>query len=182
MTTTSAGLLWVPRVLGIALGLFLALFALDAFESGKPFWHSVTDALIHLLPSALVLSLVALSWRWPSVAGFAFLALAAGYALTTGFRPDWVAVISGPLLIVGLLFLWAGRHHDEHGATRPPAAGGAARPHSDARVRRRGAPSVAPARSTSDAPRESCYERHRSAKSLETPKERQQPAVYRRDC
>jgi hypothetical protein len=112
MSPTYAGfVLWAPRVLGLALGVFLGLFALDAFAPGKPVGRAVLDFVIHLAPSGLVLAVVALSWRWEWIGGVAFIGLAVAYALMVNFRPDWVLVISGPLFVVGLLFLWAWRHH-----------------------------------------------------------------------
>jgi hypothetical protein len=99
--------LWTARILAIGIGLFLALFALDAWEAGKPVSRRVTDVVIHLLPSLAVLAVVALSWRRQWIAGVAFVGLAAAYAGTVRFRLDWVLVISGPLLTAGLLFLWS---------------------------------------------------------------------------
>jgi hypothetical protein len=106
-------LLWCPRLLGIVVGLFLGLFALDAFEPGKPLGRTLTDFAIHLVPAAVVLAIVALSWRRPWVGGTTFVLLAAVYALTVSFRLDWVLAISAPLLTVGLLFLWSWRHHQQ---------------------------------------------------------------------
>jgi hypothetical protein len=102
---------WSPRILGIAVGLYLGLFALDAFQSGKPVARALTDFAIHLVPSAVVLAIVALSWRREWIGGIAFVLLAAAYALAVRLRLDWVLAISGPLLTVGLLFLWSWRTH-----------------------------------------------------------------------
>ena len=77
------------------------LFALDAFGEGIP------ALLLHLAPAILLLLVVALSWRWPWVGAVVFLALAAFYALNTLHRPDWILAISGPLSVVGVLFLWS---------------------------------------------------------------------------
>ena len=64
MTTTSAPwLLWIPRVLGILAGLFLKLFALDAFGEGKPLAQALPDFIIHLVPGAVLLAVMALAWR-----------------------------------------------------------------------------------------------------------------------
>ena len=43
--------IWGPRVLGIAVAAFLALFALDAFEEGRPVIQSLAAFAIHLLPA-----------------------------------------------------------------------------------------------------------------------------------
>ena len=81
MTTTSVRwLLWMPRVLGILAGLFLGLFALDAFSEGKPLAQALPDFIIHLVPGAVLFAVVALAWRWPWVGAAAFLGLALAYA------------------------------------------------------------------------------------------------------
>lgn len=99
--------LWIARGLAVCLSLFLALFALDELEPGKPLGRTVIDVLIHLWPTMLVLIVVALSWRRQWIGAIAFVALAAGYAAMARFRVDWVLVISGPLLTIGLLHLWS---------------------------------------------------------------------------
>jgi CHASE2 domain-containing sensor protein len=106
-------LLWTSRILGIAVSVFLGLFALDAFAPGKPLARALADFAIHLVPAAVVLTIVALSWRRPWIGGVAFVLLAAAYALTVRFRLDWVLAISGPLLAVGVLFLWSWRSHPQ---------------------------------------------------------------------
>ena len=77
---------------GLAMAAFLALFALDAVNP------------IHLLPSLLVLAIVALGWKFDWVGAIGFTALAFLYAAMVWGRLDWVSVISTPLLLVGLLF------------------------------------------------------------------------------
>jgi hypothetical protein len=111
MSTMSAGVLrWAPRMLGILVCIFLSFFALDAFKDGQPFVQAFPDFLIHLAPATLVLAIVAASWRREWIGGIVFVALAVAYA-TIANRLDWVLVISGPLFVVGLLFLWSWRHH-----------------------------------------------------------------------
>lgn len=109
MTRKDLLLLWSPRILGIAVSLFLSLFALDAFERGKPVASVLTDFAIHLVPAAVVLAIVALSWRRPWIGGVAFVLLGAAYGLAVSFRLDWTLPISGPLLTAGALFLWSWR-------------------------------------------------------------------------
>ena len=112
MTTTSVPwMLWIPRVLGILAGLFLGLFALDAFSEGNPLSQALPDFIIHLVPGAVLLAVVALSWRWPWVGAAAFTGLALVYAASNASRPDWILTISGPLGIVGALFFWSWRRH-----------------------------------------------------------------------
>jgi hypothetical protein len=103
--------LWAPRILGLGVCVFLGLFALDAFSenaSGK----AVFAFAIHLIPALVLLVLVAVSWRREWLAGISFVALAAAYAATVGrSHPDWVPVISGPLFVVGALYLWTWRRN-----------------------------------------------------------------------
>ena len=61
--------------------------------------------LVHLLPAAVVLAIVFVSWRRPLIAGVAFVLLAVAYAVMVRFRFAWIVGISGPLMAVGLLNL-----------------------------------------------------------------------------
>jgi hypothetical protein len=106
-------LLWSPRILGILVCFFLSLFALDAFGAGKPFGQALSDFGIHVAPMLVLLVIAAVSWRWEWVGAVVFTGLAVGYAYIARDHVSWIAVISGPLLVVGLLFLWSWRHHGE---------------------------------------------------------------------
>lgn len=104
---------WSPRLLLIAYTAFLGLFALDVFGLGLGFWRTLGALLMHLLPNVLLLMLLVLAWRRPWLGGLVCLGLAAAYAATAGRRFGWtaVALISGPLLLTGALYLlsWAAR-------------------------------------------------------------------------
>jgi hypothetical protein len=115
--TTSALWRWAPRIAGVAVSLFLALFALDAFD-GKPFFAALPGFFVHLLPAALVLCAVAVGWRFPLVGAAAFAGLALIYAINVKWRIDWVAAIAGPLLGVAALFVASARYA---GGRKPPA-------------------------------------------------------------
>ncbi len=112
MTSSSRRLLlWSPRILGILVALFLGVFTLDALDEGIPVF------LLNLAPILLLLLVVAVSWRWEWIGGAVFIILALLYGVI--FVPlrhrEWVAVliVSGPLLVVGALFLWSWRHRGE---------------------------------------------------------------------
>lgn len=100
-------LFWAPRVLAILFALFLSLFALDVFGQGSGFWETLVALLMHLVPTAIVLIVLALSWRWEWIGGALFIALGAWYLLSSWGRFHWSAylVISGPLFLIGVLFL-----------------------------------------------------------------------------
>jgi hypothetical protein len=112
MHTTSAHLLlWGPRILGIVVSLFVGMFALDAFAEGVPLSQALVDFLIHLIPAVVLLALVLASFRWEWIGGLAFTGLAVIYAVTmSNGRLDWMLTISGPLVLVGALFLWSWFH------------------------------------------------------------------------
>jgi hypothetical protein len=111
MTNTSeALLLWSPRVLGVLVCIFLSVFALDAFDASTSFSQAVPDFLIHLAPTVVLLGVVALSWRWQWIGALVFIALAVGYAYLARRHVAWIATVSGPLLAVGILFLFSWIH------------------------------------------------------------------------
>lgn len=107
-------LLWTPRLLGIALALFLAMFALDVFGEPGTLVEKSVALLMHLIPAGLVGAVVIVAWRRELVGAVAFAALAVAYVVSVWDRFPWFAYagISGSLLLTGLLFLasWASRH------------------------------------------------------------------------
>lgn len=90
-------IVWIPRVIGTLVALFIGIFAFDAIQEG------LLAFLLHLTPMFVLLAVVALSWRWPWVGAGVFTGLAILYAMTSP-RLDWILSISGPLVVVGLLF------------------------------------------------------------------------------
>jgi uncharacterized membrane protein len=101
-------LYWSPRVLGIAFALFLSLFALDVFNEHLGFLKTILALSIHLIPTAIIVAVLAVSWRWEWVGGILFIAVGILYLSNprVWHHPDWIAVISGPLFLVGALFLF----------------------------------------------------------------------------
>ena len=102
-STSAAIVMWAPRVAGLLVAGFIGLFALDAFDN-RSFIRALPAFGLHLLPSLLVLTIVAIAWRLPWFGAIAFVGLAAAYAVLVRWRVDWVAAIGGPLVLVGLLF------------------------------------------------------------------------------
>jgi CHASE2 domain-containing sensor protein len=88
--------------MGLALSLFLALFAFDSFD-GRPLAVTLPALALHLLPAAIVAVVVAAAWRHPLVGVVAFAMLAIGYAAWVPHRLDWILVISGPLALTAAL-------------------------------------------------------------------------------
>ena len=100
-------LFWTPRILCILFAVFVSLFALDVFGEGYGFWGTMLALLMHLIPTFVILIVLAISWRWEWVGGIMFIALGALYLVTSWGRFHWSAylLISGPLFLVGVLFL-----------------------------------------------------------------------------
>ncbi len=107
-------LFWSPRVLTIIFALFLGLFALDVFD-GSGFWPTVLALFIHLLPTVLILAFLIISWRWEWIGAIVYVALGILYiVMAYGQFPFSVFVtISGPLFLVGILFLINWIYRDE---------------------------------------------------------------------
>ena len=106
-------LTWTPRILCLLFAVLLSLFALDVFGQGFGFWETVLALLMHLIPTGIVLVVLAVAWRWERIGAILFMALGIWYLLTAWGRFHWSAyvVISGPLFLVGVLFLasWLNR-------------------------------------------------------------------------
>jgi len=112
---TKQFLFWSPRVLTILFALFLSLFALDVFEEGYGFWGTVLALIMHLIPTWIVLIVLALSWRWEWIGAVLFVGLALTYVYFAVGRghPEWTAFISGPLLLIAGLFLLNWLHRNQ---------------------------------------------------------------------
>ena len=99
-------LFWAPRALTLLFAIFISLFDFDVFGEGYTFWDTILALLIHLIPTGIVLLGLALSWRWEWIGAILFPAL--GVLYLVAFREQhWSAylLISGPLFLIGVLFL-----------------------------------------------------------------------------
>lgn len=114
---------WTPRLLGVVFAALVGLFALDVFSEPSTVGQTLVAFVVHLLPSAIVLIMVLIAWRWQTAGGLLFLAAGAGYAVTVvaGQHPlSWIAAISGPLVLIGVLFLLSRRSLSRaHGYNQP---------------------------------------------------------------
>jgi len=99
-------LYWAPRILAIAFGLFVSLFALDSFNGQASIWVRLAHFVIHLIPVAVYAVILVLAWRWEWIGAVLFAALGAVYVATMGrHRLDWNLTIAGPLFLLAVLFL-----------------------------------------------------------------------------
>lgn len=100
MRTITIVVLWTPRVLAMALALFLSMFAMDVFLDGKGYWETSGDFVTHLVPAFCVIAILAIGWRRDGLASLGFLTLAIAYFVTlAGWRhlPDSLVLALPPL-------------------------------------------------------------------------------------
>ena len=99
---------WTPRILGIAFAGFISLFALDVFGEYTTIGEMAIALLVHLLPTAIVVAVLVVAWRWGWIGGSLYILAGISYAVMVWQRmPDAVLWISGPLWVTGLLFIWS---------------------------------------------------------------------------
>lgn len=99
-------LFWSPRILAILFAIFLSIFALDVFNEPRGFWRTALALAIHLIPTAMVLLILAAAWQWERLGALLFALLAGIYAYQVlPMHPSWAAAISGPLLAIAALFM-----------------------------------------------------------------------------
>ncbi len=111
--STGNFIFWAPRLLTIFFTVFLSLFALDVFDAGYGFWKSIAAFLIHLIPTYLVLIILVLAWKWEWIGALVYFALGIFYIVWAWgkFHISAYFAISGPLFLIGILFLigWLNR-------------------------------------------------------------------------
>jgi hypothetical protein len=108
-------LFWFPRVLGILIAIFVSLFALDVFGEGYSFLETIAALAMHLIPTGIILVVLAIAWRWEKVGGILFICLGV-LSIMLFWDPSRIPtylLISGPLFLVGALFLINGFYRDE---------------------------------------------------------------------
>jgi hypothetical protein len=109
-------LYWSPRILTILFACFVSIFALDVFGQGSGFWGTALALAMHLIPTALLLGFLLLAWRWEWIGALAFLALALVHAFLQRNHAEWlrwISPISGPLIVLSVLWLLNWRKHAE---------------------------------------------------------------------
>jgi hypothetical protein len=100
-------LYWVPRILTILFAAFISIFALDVFSEHLSFWRLMLALVMHLVPTFIVLIVLALAWKWEWIGAVGYFAVALLYIYWAAGRfPRSVYVaIAGPPFLIGTLFL-----------------------------------------------------------------------------
>lgn len=107
--TTREILLWAPRIVGLGLSAFLALFALDALSDPRGLLATAMAVGMGIIPALIVLGTVIVGWKRPLVAALVFAILAVIYSVSVLSHPGWIVVIAGPLMLAAILFLLSAR-------------------------------------------------------------------------
>jgi peptidoglycan/LPS O-acetylase OafA/YrhL len=116
MSTADKILHRAPRILGILAIVFISLFALDAFESGHTLWQQISDFILHLIPSFVLLLVLLIAWKREKLGGIIFLGLGLGlspFVFTLNYQMNhsvWMSLgivmaITIPFAVVGSLFI-----------------------------------------------------------------------------
>ena len=107
-------LFWAPRAMGILFAAFLSVFALDVFGQGYSFLETIVALAMHLVPTGIILAVLALSWRREWIGGVLFTALGASYLVMSRGQIQAIAnPLSVPLVLLGVLFLIGWRYRAE---------------------------------------------------------------------
>jgi hypothetical protein len=94
----------LPRILAIAMALFLAVFALDVWEEHTTMIARAEALFIHLLPSILIVLALFLSWKKPRWGAIIFTFLGALYLFNEWGHWRAIGLLAAPLFVIGILF------------------------------------------------------------------------------
>jgi len=114
-------LYWAPRVLVLLFALLAATFAADGSGEHRGSWEWLFALGIHLIPSVVVLLVLAVAWEWELLGGALCVALGVLYIVVA--NPEiplgiYLLIGGAPILIGALFWLhWWLAHRT---ASRPP--------------------------------------------------------------
>lgn len=113
---------WLSRILAFAFVVFLSLFAADVFSEFQGA-AAILPLFMHLLPSLALVVVIIIAWKYELVGAIVFLLGAIGYVWMVGLgRPwSWYVAISGPALVVALLYYISWWQHREQVHTKTAA-------------------------------------------------------------
>ena len=101
--------IWIPRVLIIAVSLFMALFSADVFEMKASFWQKMLGLFIHNIPTLILLLILVFTWKHPLWSGWIFLMAGVVFiVLIYLYKRQFIAVdylfIAFPILVCSDLY------------------------------------------------------------------------------
>lgn len=116
MKTSIKILHWTPRIICILAILFVSLFALDSFAPDLTIWQQIGAFLIHLIPSFVLIILLAVAWKWEFIGGILFTIIGLGFSPVIFWlnykmnQSVWtslgiILLITMPFVVAGILFI-----------------------------------------------------------------------------
>lgn len=94
MTTV---VLWTPRILAMALAMFLAMFAMDVFLEGNDYWQTTEAFVLHLIPALCVIIILAIGWHRDGLSSIGYLILSIAYFVASS---GWKSLPSSLVLVL----------------------------------------------------------------------------------
>lgn len=99
---------YTPRIAGVLILLFVAMFSLDVFGAGLSFWETVGAFFMHNLITIVMAIILALAWQRPVYGFVAFLLLAIFFLRSLLGDPlqglGHILIFSGPMAAIAMLF------------------------------------------------------------------------------
>lgn len=109
-------ILWTPRVLSIALIVLMFLMSLDVFDSDEVWYLIAVGFLIHNIPVFIITIALIISWKYPFVGAYIFIAAGIFYSVFMLIRGglDMIGAILSlgiPAILIGILFWLSKKRH-----------------------------------------------------------------------
>jgi len=97
---------WLPRILSVIFIIAISAFALDSFSSGYIWWQAILAFIIHLIPSFILIGILLIAWKKPMIGGLLLVFISLVFiALSIIKGIISFLILSGPLFLIGVLFL-----------------------------------------------------------------------------
>ena len=92
-------------MLCLALAAFVSIFAFDVFKNYQSFWDIMLALVLHLMPTFIILGILKVAWRKEWFGALFFPLLGALYIYLAWGKWTAIAIVSGSLFILGILFM-----------------------------------------------------------------------------
>ncbi len=103
--------IFVPRILAIAFALYIMSFSIGIFSMDGNIFLRIGGFLIDALPSILMLIIIAITWRTPSICMWVFLVIFVLFTVIFQTYLYWKAflLLSFPPFVIAVLYKIADR-------------------------------------------------------------------------
>ena len=108
---TNKVIYWLPRVLGILISAFIAMFSFDVFGEGYVWYEAIGAFLMHNVPVYFLVALLIWAWKRPYWAGVAYVVLGVAFTIFFKSYEDIITflLIGFPPIVIGVLFWLEGK-------------------------------------------------------------------------